>query len=333
MSIRIVVQVDAAAAARAGLAESGRHEVELSQADLDGLSPAQREALAQRLTRGEGLYGAVAPTVAEVGRLLRQEVERTEADQRAEAEQLAEFVADCAAVLAARKTWGSPPDLHIDWPYGGQAQDSPRQRHLAELAGQPEVQAWQAEIDVINEAQQRADAEEKAARAAQAAAKQRAAQEAEERYQLAAAEIVRSHGNANQGGRLEAGALPDEERDALVRDMVFAGLDGLDRYARLVRGDAPHAEDCDAEGADVEFDVHDQEELAAAQWDALQALRERAPEGAAITVRRHEAACAGDDCPIGVRWSLRVAVEWHGRTLSREYACPAGPLDGGSVAV
>ena len=338
--ITVTVDILAARAVRAGKATSGRHEISLSPQDLDALTPAQREALA-RVLDGDGvLRGATEPTVAEVVRLLDLKVANAETQAEMEAREtqtrLATYREECEAAIRDRRIRGRAPNLAIGWPYSGSVKGA--EGAWAEYAALPEVVAWQAEIDEANAAEQAADRErrEAATRAQEATALAEAA--AETQYQEAAAEMVRPHGTANQRERLEAGLLPEDERDLLVHDLVFAALAQFPRYRRLVRGDAPHAEGCGEDPFDAEFSSGNETELTDEQWVALQAIRAAAPLAVA-TAKWHKVQCTSDTCenddaaPYGLRWSVRVEIAWHGRTLSREYDFPAGVLTQDAQAV
>ena len=336
--ITVTVDILAARAVRAGKATSGRHEISLSPQDLDALTPAQREALARVLELDEGvLCGAIEPTVAEVVRLLHLKVANAETQAEMEAREtqtkLATYRQECEAMIRDRRIRGRAPNLAIGWPYSGSVKGA--EGAWAEYAALPEVVAWQAEIDEANAAEQAADRErrEAATRALEATAAAEAA--AETQYQEASAEMVRVHGTANQRERLEADLLPDDERDLLVHDLVFAALAEFPRYRRLVRGDAPHVEGCGEDPFDVEFSSADETELTDEQWVALQAIRAAAPLAVA-TAKVHKVwcACENDDAaPYGLRWSVRVEIAWHGRTLTREYDLAAGILTQDAQAV
>jgi hypothetical protein len=320
--ITVTVDIQAARAVRAGRAESGRHEVAISQPELDALTAPQREALARVLERTERvLDGAIEPTVAEVVRLLDAETEARDAKMADAQARLAAHRHECEAVIRDRRLQGHPPNLAIRWPYAGS---------VAEYEALPEVVAWQAEIDEANAAEQAADRErrEAATRAQEATALAEAA--ARTQYLEAAAEMVRVHGSPNQRERLEADLLPEYERDLLVHDLVFAALAKFSRYQRLVADDAPHVEDCCEDASLVKFASADEYMLTDAQWVELQAIRAAAPQAIA-TAKWHRVQCTGDcandDAALyGLRWSVRVEIAWHGRTLSREYYFPAGVL-------
>jgi hypothetical protein len=335
--ITVTVDIQAARAVRAGKATSGRHEISLSPQDLDALTPAQREALARVLERDDGvLCGATEPTVAEVVRLLDLKVALAETEAREAQTALAAYRQECEAAIRDRRIRGRAPDLTIGWPYSGSVKGA--EGAWAEYAALPEVVAWQAEIDEANAAEQAADRErrEAATRALEATALAEAA--AETQYLEAAAEMVRVHGSPNQRERLEADLLPEDERDLLVHDLVFAALAEFPRYRRLVRGDAPHVEGCGEDPCDVEFSSADETELTDEQWVALQAIRAAAPLAVA-TAKWHKVQCTSDTCenddaaPYGLRWSVRVEIAWHGRTLTREYDLAAGILPKHAQAV
>lgn len=336
MSITITVDVRAADAVRAGKAQSGRLTVDLAQADLDALSPAQREQLANVLASGSPiLWRAIESSVPEVVRLLDLGIAtRAQAQAREAAEQRERETEYCAAaerVVAERETCGRAPSLRISWPYAGQGSDSRQQIYL-EIAARPEVVAWQAEIDAANEAERLAQQARDADRAAAEAEAEKLDAAAKARYVEAAAELVRTVGTADQVARLAAGVLPVAERDALVHDVAFAPLAARARYERLTKADAPHADDC--EGADkISFRAEAEDDgVTADQWAQIEILRELMP-AAEIHVRWHHVVCEAEYCPVGLRWSALVTVQWHGRALTREYALPPGVCAAGHRAV
>jgi hypothetical protein len=332
--ITVTVDIQAVRAVRAGRAESGRHEISLSQPQLDALTPGQREALARVLERDSGiLWGATEPTVDEVVRLLDAEVTDAETEAREAKTRLAAYQQECEAVIRDRRLQGRAPNLAILWPYAGSVTEGTR----AEYAALPEVVAWQAQIDAANAAEEAAERgrRDAATRAGEATAAAEAA--AETQYLEAAAEMVRLHGTPNQRERLSAGMLPEAERDLLVHDLVFASLAKFPRYRRLVAADAPHLEGCDEDASHVEFSSSDETELTDAQWVAFQAIRAAAPQAIA-TARWHQVRCTGDceqhdAAPYGLWWSARVEIAWHGRTLTREYELAAGILPQNAQAV
>lgn len=133
---------------------------------------------------------------------------------------------------------------------------------------------------------------------------------------------IEAHMGPEALARHREGYLPDEELCAAARKLLFAAFDDAPRYKRLYASDAEHEEDCDVEDADdenVEFDVHDAEELTRTEYQQLLAYRELAPTDATVEPREHTLRCRACDFTV-YRRSARVTMEWHGRTFTREYA-------------
>jgi hypothetical protein len=122
--------------------------------------------------------------------------------------------------------------------------------------------------------------------------------------------------------RWSEGLLPEKELLARVRDVVFAGLADWPRYVRIVDSDLWHDEHC-MQAVPI-YSTEDADELTADEYTALDTFRVQAPPGATVEAREHVGYCAGcngdkrNDHDV-VRRSVRVTVDWHGTSVSREY--------------
>lgn len=131
--------------------------------------------------------------------------------------------------------------------------------------------------------------------------------------------LLEDHGDASQRERWEAGVLPEEELRQLAHRVLFAPLEGGQRY----RGNPPrHRRGCT--GPTVERDRSPfSGPYSPEEWARVQELRKAVAKmpGAVLTVlacstmcpecRRHEQRLAG-----------RVEVRWGERLLAREYVIP-----------
>jgi hypothetical protein len=148
-----------------------------------------------------------------------------------------------------------------------------------------------------------------------------AVEAARQRFAAGLAAVVADFGDESQRARQAEGVLPEGEALALLRDRVlFARLDGFDRYQRLTAADIDHGDDCYLPKA--QFSVEGLDELDASTYERLVAIRTAAGDGATVIARKHEGWCVVRDCDGGsvTRRSIHVSVTWNGRTFSREYA-------------
>ena len=120
--------------------------------------------------------------------------------------------------------------------------------------------------------------------------------------------------------RHREGFLPEAELLDRVRDVIFGAI-VAPRYSRIVDHEILFTENCDP---DAEYSADDAGELTAAEYAALQVIREQAGGGATVQACEHEGHCGCQHCGSVdntqvVRRSARVSVKWGGRILSREY--------------
>lgn len=137
---------------------------------------------------------------------------------------------------------------------------------------------------------------------------------------------IAKHGSDSMNARAVEGLLPEKELLHEVREWLFAPLVDFPRYERLDDGDARHADDCYT-GAPLAYKTADADELTAAEYERLKALREaakRLAEPAEVQAREHRVMCRHQACPAEtMRRSVLVKVDWNGYPLSREYALTA----------
>ena len=141
---------------------------------------------------------------------------------------------------------------------------------------------------------------------------------AEQRRADQLAAWVDEHMDANAQGRFALGMLPEPEILDSMRAAAFASLDGMERYARIYVDDIEHAEECCGE-PNLSCETTDARDLTADEYERLSQIRDRAPEGAVITCRRH--ACTCDYCGETLRrLGIHVALTVGEIDFSREYA-------------
>lgn len=334
----VLVQVPVADAVRRGSTRSGNIRLPVTDEQLAGLSQEQREALiaCRALDAEEGrALGLVVPepTWPEVVRVLDVLVGEARAKAEAEAAKRATIEAECRQIFAERRTvsrWESyslccssragDPCVEARW-------EVVRPAWYPHKPTDPEMQAWEASLASETEARMASAIEVARAEShrlgeevrAEAAAKA----EAEKRYRAARDELVREQGTESQRRRLADGLLPEREADELVYATAFAALNRRRRYHRISAHEIHGGEACEEGNGEshCEFHAEEAESLGEAEYDELREILELLkPLGEAATVqpRFHEGYCR--DCNRTVqRYSARVAIQWHGRELVREY--------------
>jgi hypothetical protein len=125
---------------------------------------------------------------------------------------------------------------------------------------------------------------------------------------------VAKNGDEEQRARMLEGFLPESEiLDDITADLL--DMPGFKPYEPLRRGDA-----CDCGCAHrVNFTVTPPKYMDAFQFSKLQAVREAAPEGAAIVPREHRAACDACKCVPIARVTAFITLPWNGWALVREF--------------
>jgi len=183
-----------------------------------------------------------------------------------------------------------------------------------------EYAAWTAELEAQNQATIQAVIDQHAERERKRAEEEAAKKESERLYAEACEALVREIGTESQLGRLELGRLPAAEINTIVHDHVFAAMGDQarwPRYDRLQAQDIDHDEDCCDHRSVFEAEYCD--EWTAADYAAVSRAEKLMPD-AQIAVRVHKGQCEECDAQIE-RKSLQVTQAWHGRNLTREYAC------------
>ena len=123
-----------------------------------------------------------------------------------------------------------------------------------------------------------------------------AAKEAQCQHDALLAEAVRLHGRPGQAERHEAGVLPMDEAQELVRTHLLDKLAGPNEG---LLGKSDLAEGClgdDSRAPHEGFRIYTSEPatLTETEWAALKAVKAQAPEGARVTIE-HACACCGMD--------------------------------------
>lgn len=121
--------------------------------------------------------------------------------------------------------------------------------------------------------------------------------------------------------RYEAGVLPDEELDALLRPYALSAYTDLPRYQRI---EITHEPECGGEQRSRVTDLDTDPAMSATAWARLRQVREiAARHGHDVTVRNHNVYCVDDyrDCSVDVaRLGVRVRAVLHGRPYTVELA-------------
>jgi hypothetical protein len=126
---------------------------------------------------------------------------------------------------------------------------------------------------------------------------------------------VQHHGTPELRTRFAEGELTEDEVYLEIRRDVFAPLDGFARFQRITWRD--FGPDCGCTDEDVAVEAaHDLDD---AQCAVLRAVVGAAPEGAHVHPRVHVGRCGEQ---VIRRWSVKVTLDWHGRSLTRVYALP-----------
>jgi hypothetical protein len=326
------VNVPVASAVRAGSSVSGIVPIEVTAEALAAMPSEDRDLLAGYAGLATGttppqythqLIDLPTPALGGLLAALRDAAARRAASAAAEAARQAERNANwldrARQVVSERRERADDrwPDVRTPaWPYVGGIDEAT----IDAARAWPETVAWLADLETANAQRAAETRARKEARYAEQVARRAAEVEADHRYCAAREALVRQIGTADQIGRLDDGLLPDEEADGLVYDHVFAPLADVARYVKLTVADLSHAEGCAADEYDVQatFGAEDAAGVSGAEWTRLVAIRAALPE-AEVTPREHVATC--ETCEEQTRRaSARVAIQWHGRTLVREYA-------------
>lgn len=343
--ITVKIYIDRAAALKSNSPEWGETEITLTSEMLVELSDEDKQEIAEA---GERLYdmGYGSPNItADVGGLAG--VEATCAKRR-------DFRVACIKRQAlereqAIKAWLESP-IAASW-YAGDPLSTKKcsfktlflDGKVTLLESIPEIAAVMPELEKrLAEAQVKADEENvknlteyrtrEAARkareekeAAEKAAKEKSKRAAIERW-------ARYHApNASHAWeRFQANCLPEAEALKGINDFVFGRLgltSGL--YAKLVFPMSAHEEDyCDG---GIEFEYEDNPDLTAAEWEALQHVKELVEAGikpglvdltdVSVIVREHTATCERCEAALASR-GIMVHAFWHGVPVWREFAIP-----------
>lgn len=137
-------------------------------------------------------------------------------------------------------------------------------------------------------------------------------------YQIHGADLVRKHGTQSQRERLEAGVLPDDEFDEIIRQYLFRDLGFWPRFRKLqpqhvrelavLRGQA-------TEDDQVIFETVLADEFKNREWVQLQELHGLFPRAQDIKVLWHVATCGGFTQKIT---KVRITLNYYGRLFQQE---------------
>jgi len=119
--------------------------------------------------------------------------------------------------------------------------------------------------------------------------------------------------------RFDAGVLGLPDIADRLRTGLFARLEDLPRYKRILGKELEHDPDHCYPGREMDFDSNDGvDSCTADEWQRYKAIETAAPEGATVQLREHSAQCG---CGASVvRNSCMVTIKKFGFRLSREYA-------------
>lgn len=259
----------------------------MARADLPSLLAYIRRCIAARATDNEKIAADNA----------RRAAEKVQADE----EKIRKWVAKetCAKLTTFRpwrvlpvSLWGVPISPELQKQY---------EAHWAELEGI----AREREAASEREATERAAAE--AAR--------------DDANKTNVCDWIVAHGSESMQARALEGLLPENELLDAVRNWLFAPFDAFNKYKRLAVGDIQHAADCYT-NVKPQYETVDATDLTGPEFDRLVKMREVAKtleHTVEVRAREHCAECR--ECPAFTRRrSARVAIEWNGHELAREYA-------------
>lgn len=334
-TISIGVKVDPASAVRAGKVRSGVFQVDLDEEFIASLSESERDELALALApkeeplgggRTPGQSGTLQPdprcvdaSLEEVKTVLAfRSKHRTEHRMAKEERELAENAQTQRLIdalnVASEEKVQEMARLHFD---------SPNQVYGAVInnlwttipRSDERIAAFHERVRVASDV---IATERQARRVAEDRKREEEVQkeiEAKRAFSAALSAWIEGHGSESQRARQAEGLLSENEALDTLRDFLFSTV-ALERYQKLAPRDI-HEDFCEA-GAT--FDVWDLSTLSEEQYAVLVAARESAP-GIEFTPQVHVGKC--DRCEGRVsRGSLKAQVEWHGRTLSRQFAFP-----------
>lgn len=353
----VSIYVSASKAVLDGKTKSGIQHLRLSEADLQSLSDEERaelvcyKGLGQEATSwNDCLNPGNEPEVGSASIEALCEILAASKTKRADEEQekaarRKEKKTETLAVLRERKvrdrhSSAQMPDIGLvqyrsieaAWSYFDLD---------AEVCNSEEAQRWEKDISVENDRRLKTAITDKVAKQAEEKREEakidKRKEEAESILCEAIAAFIGQHGDEAAKGRLKDNLLGRNDALDLIRQHLFASLDNvtvttaghesetysLPRYNRLRVSDIEHNVDC-SDGSTGSWSTHEAESLSAHEWLELQTIRKVVPEGATVEPKMHAGVC--DACDgTARRLGVLVTINWHGRKLSREYACDPQP--------
>ena len=334
--LRIKLNVPYETAIRKGSTQSGYFVLEPTDAEMQSLTPEEREIFAQVPTSSEGGFiyvwlhkfgtsdvadfSAVRPLLVAAKANFdadRARDEARQAEERAKKEaERAEKMGRVQALVDQVRTNVRAVVFETSWGSASVGATAASLVRWSELSGylSPEDQ----DVIALLEAEQ----ERRKAETQRLQEETKAREEAEERAaRVRDREFLAKHGTPEQVERFDAGYLDGDELLAVVRDTLFRPFEDFPRYEKLVKDDVEHDDEC-YEGK-VVFRVEEKSTLNPAQYFMLKQMRKICEhEGLLATVQPfyHTATCNECNSSTETRDSIKITLIWNGRKLSREYA-------------
>jgi hypothetical protein len=340
-TMKLCVHIDQTEAIKAGSPKYGIEKIEVTEELLETLSVEDREYLALVDLTGHLLVISesewepstrkaakvppkyempdIAKAIAEMAneyrriKNIRSAREKQEAEKKAKHEvekqaAKAQKTRDAALALAAMSNEELFGVCYRDACHNCELPD-----WLRQIDNEPSIDARIAKVKSQCEAAHEFEKDER-----------RAAKEAQDAADKAAfAAYVEANCSANQRERFAAGKLPTEEVLAIKRAAVFPmGIGGFEAYSKLTKDDFEHEESCYE--SKCKFHATEYEgDFGPKTWEAFKRIRDEVLAGtpdAKIEVREHSMWCGECNGKPACRYSVKVAWEWAGFTITHEYA-------------
>lgn len=335
--MKIKTFVSQADAVRAGSNDWGHHSIEL---DVEKLSEAQREALASLMERHEHIDLPVALLDTLVSRINEEVAALAEAEagrKRLAEEEQARRDRSVGRLQAAHK---DNPNALVHCPAAMGTEMGPcrvcGKSFRAEDTWSPTVEVMQVAPDTLGVlAKDRAaklNVEARAVAATRAAdhedacaAKRKAKDLAEKEWHN---DFFNLASTLEQKERAADDLLGEKERNQIVRDWLFGGMEEIPRYTRREATDLDHDAYCPGQRF-VAWNTRDAEELPAEEYKSLKAIRAAVEAlvaaspylaDAEVTVREHVGECTGCGATLVVFGALVEFLTPAGNRCTREFS-------------